>query len=101
MNNSPIFSRCARTNTWTNKLWRGLKGLAGKRRELMHNHEQAIELTNDWNTNPRWQGITRPYPASEVVRLRGLVQLHYTLAQVGATRLWHLLSTEPFVRALG
>jgi isocitrate lyase len=67
----------------------------------MHNHEQAIELTNDWNTNPRWQGITRSYPASEVVRLRGSIQLHYTLAQMGATRLWHLLSTEPFVRALG
>jgi isocitrate/methylisocitrate lyase len=67
----------------------------------MHNHEQAIDLTNDWNTNPRWQGITRPYPASEVVRLRGSVQLHYTLAQMGATRLWYLLSTEPFVRALG
>ncbi len=67
----------------------------------MHNHEQVIELTNDWNTNPRWQGIARPYPASEVVRLRGSVQLHYTLAQMGATRLWHLLSTEPFVRALG
>jgi len=67
----------------------------------MHNLEQAIELTNDWNTNPRWQGITRPYPASEVVRLRGSIQLHYTLAQLGATRLWHLLSTETFVRALG
>jgi isocitrate lyase len=67
----------------------------------MQNHEQAIELTNDWNTNPRWAGITRTYPASEVVRLRGSIQLHYTLAQMGATRLWHLLSTEPFVRALG
>jgi len=67
----------------------------------MQNHEQAIELTNDWNTNPRWAGITRPYPASEVVRLRGSIQLHYTLAQMGATRLWHLLSAEPFVRALG
>jgi isocitrate lyase len=67
----------------------------------MQNHEQAIELTNDWNTNLRWRGITRPYPASEVVRLRGSIQLHYTLAQMGATRLWHLLSAEPFVRALG
>lgn len=67
----------------------------------MHYHEQAIELTNDWNTNPRWRGITRTYPAREVVRLRGSLQLHYTLAQMGAARLWHLLSTEPFVRALG
>jgi len=60
-----------------------------------------IELTNDWNSNPRWQGITRPYPASEVMRLRGSIQLPHTLAQMGATRLWNLMSTEPFVRALG
>ncbi|HET7087073.1 MAG TPA: isocitrate lyase [Anaerolineae bacterium] len=67
----------------------------------MHDQEQAIELANDWTTNPRWAGITRAYPASEVVRLRGSIQLHYTLATMGATRLWHLLHTEPFIRALG
>ena len=67
----------------------------------MHDQEQAIELANDWAANPRWEGITRAYPASEVVRLRGSIQLHYTLATMGATRLWHLLHTEPFVRALG
>ncbi|CAG0947156.1 isocitrate lyase [Anaerolineae bacterium] len=67
----------------------------------MHDQDQIIEIQNDWKTNPRWDGITRPYPASEVVRLRGSIQLHYTLATMGATRLWHLLKTEPFVRALG
>src|SRR5437867_10950290 len=53
------------------------------------------------NTNSRWAGITRPYPASEVERLRGSIQVEHTLAQRGATRLWDLLSAEPFVRALG
>ena len=67
----------------------------------MHDQDQIIEIQNDWKTNPRWDGVTRPYPASEVVRLRGSIQLHYTLATMGATRLWHLLKTEPFVRALG
>jgi len=67
----------------------------------MHDREQIIELENDWATNPRWVGVTRKYPASEVVRLRGSIQLHYTLAEMGATRLWHLLHTEPFIRALG
>ncbi len=67
----------------------------------MHDKAQIIELENDWATNPRWEGITRKYPASEVVRLRGSIQLHYTLAEMGATRLWHLLHTEPFIRALG
>jgi isocitrate lyase len=67
----------------------------------MHDQDQIIEIQNDWKSNPRWEGITRPYPASEVVRLRGSIQLHYTLATMGATRLWHLIKTEPFVRALG
>ncbi len=67
----------------------------------MHDKAQIIELENDWATNPRWEGVTRKYPASEVVRLRGSIQLHYTLAEMGATRLWHLLHTEPFIRALG
>jgi len=68
---------------------------------MLQDQAQAIELANDWATNPRWEGITRTYPASEVVRLRGSIQLHYTLATMGATRLWHLLRTEPFIRALG
>ena len=67
----------------------------------MHDQEQIIELENDWASNPRWQGVVRKYPASEVVRLRGSIQLHYTLAEMGATRLWHLLHTEPLIRALG
>jgi isocitrate lyase len=67
----------------------------------MHDQQQTIELANEWATNPRWEGIVRPYPASEVVRLRGSIQLYYTLATMGATRLWHLLKTEPFIRALG
>ncbi len=67
----------------------------------MPNHQQAIELANDWKTSPRWKGIVRPYPASDVLRLRGSIQFQYTLATMGAARLWQLLKTEPFVRSLG
>jgi isocitrate lyase len=67
----------------------------------MFDQQHVIELENDWATNPRWQDIIRRYPASEVVRLRGSVQFCYTLAEMGATRLWHLLHTEPLTRALG
>ena len=35
------------------------------------------------------------------MRLRGSVRTEHTLAQMGATKLWHLLQSEPFVRALG
>src|SRR5246127_297075 len=58
-------------------------------------------LENQWRSNPRWQGITRPYKAEDVIRLRGTVQVEHTLARLGAERLWDLLHTEPYVAALG
>jgi len=36
-----------------------------------------------------------------VLRLRGSIDIKYTLAEMGAERLWQLLNTEPFVNALG
>jgi isocitrate lyase len=64
-------------------------------------HEVIEQLERDWRENPRWQGITRPYSAADVVRLRGSVQIEYTLAKLGAQRLWELMHTEPYVAALG
>jgi isocitrate lyase len=58
-------------------------------------------LENQWRSNPRWQGITRPYKAEDVIRLRGTVQVEHTLARLGAERLWDLLQEEPYVAALG
>jgi isocitrate lyase len=58
-------------------------------------------LENQWRSNPRWQGITRPYKAEDVIRLRGTVQVEHTLARLGAERLWDLLHKEPYVAALG
>jgi len=62
---------------------------------------QIAALENQWRSNPRWQGITRPYKPEDVVRLRGTVQVEHTLARLGAERLWDLLHTEPYVAALG
>ncbi len=62
---------------------------------------QIAALENQWRSNPRWQGITRPYKAEDVVRLRGTVQVEHTLARLGAERLWDMLHTEPYVAALG
>ena len=61
----------------------------------------AAQLTHEWNTDPRWSGITRPYPAEEVVRLRGSVAVEHSLARLGANKLWVSLHREPFVSALG
>ena len=49
----------------------------------------------------RWEGITRPYTMEEVQKLRGTVAIQYTLADLGARRLWNLLHSEPYVQALG
>ena len=58
-------------------------------------------VLNQWRSNPRWQGITRPYKAEDVIRLRGTVQVEHTLARLGAERLWDLLHQESYVAALG
>jgi len=59
------------------------------------------ELETNWNGNLRWNGIKRPYTAEDVVRLRGSIQIEYTLARLGAERLWNLLHSEEYVAALG
>jgi isocitrate lyase len=61
----------------------------------------ARELQHDWDTNPRWKGITRDYSAHDVVRLRGSIPIEHTIARYGAERLRHLLETEEWVGALG
>jgi isocitrate lyase len=49
----------------------------------------------------RWMGITRPYSAADVERLRPSIRIEHTLADVGARRLWELLTTRDYVPALG
>lgn len=58
-------------------------------------------VSNPWTTDPRWQGITRPYTEADVERLRGTMHVEYTLARHGAERLWELLHSDAYVPALG
>jgi isocitrate lyase len=58
-------------------------------------------LDQDWARHPRWKGVTRPYTAEDVLRLRGSIHIEHTLARMGAERLWSLLHSEPYVNALG
>jgi isocitrate/methylisocitrate lyase len=55
----------------------------------------------DWDSNPRWTDITRPYSHDDVLRLRGTIQIEYTLARLGAERLWNLMHGDAYVPALG
>jgi isocitrate lyase len=61
----------------------------------------VAELRKDWQSNSRWKGIHRAYKAEDVVRLRGSVQIEYTLARLGAEKLWGLVNNEPYVNCLG
>ena len=57
-------------------------------------------LTRRWASSPRWRGISRPYSADDVWRLKGSLDIAYTLAEVGAGKLWNLLQDQPYVAAL-
>ena len=63
--------------------------------------DEARKIQHDWNNNPRWRGIKRPYQTADVLRLRGSVAIEYTLARLGAEKLWRYLHEKPFVNALG
>ncbi|MCC5861727.1 MAG: isocitrate lyase [Gammaproteobacteria bacterium] len=63
--------------------------------------DAAKQLTQEWASNPRWKGVTRPYTAEDVIRLRGTVQIEHTLARMGAEKLWRYINEEPFINALG
>ena len=61
----------------------------------------ARELKHSWDTEPRWRGIRREFSAEDVLKLRGSIKVEQTLAELGAQRLWQLLTTEDYVSALG
>ena len=68
----------------------------------MNNKEQLVkQYEQDWQNNPRWKGIKRPYTAEEVVDLKGSVTVENTLAKLGAEKFWDLLQGDSPVSALG
>jgi isocitrate lyase len=62
---------------------------------------KASKQQTNWAANPRWAGVTRPYTAEDVERLRGSMRIEYTLARKGAERFWDLLHSQSYVPALG
>lgn len=64
-------------------------------------NQRIQKLEENWKNEKRWNGITRPYSAEDVIRLRGSIDIEHTLARKGAEKLWNLLQTEEYVHALG
>ena len=68
----------------------------------MSTRQKRVEaLQSDWAMNMRWRGVRRPYTADEVVDLQGSAPVTNEFAQRQAVKLWHLLTTEPYVNTLG
>lgn len=63
--------------------------------------QQAESVRLSWKTDPRWHGISRPYSAEEVVRLRPSLRVKYTLAEEGARKLHRLLKSESSLSTMG
>lgn len=67
--------------------------------------QQQIDAINkDWQENPRWKNVKRPYSAQDVVSLRGSVLPAHTIAERGANKLWELVNgsaKKGYVNCLG
>jgi isocitrate lyase len=61
----------------------------------------AAEIQQDWDTNPRWKGVTRSYTAEQVSKLQGAVVEEATLARRGSEILWDLVNNEDYINSLG
>jgi isocitrate lyase len=67
----------------------------------MSERARGTDDAEQWKTDPRWEGVLRTYSAADVERLRGSVRIEHTLARLGAERLWELMRTRDYVKALG
>jgi isocitrate lyase len=64
-------------------------------------NSRAKLLQESWEMDKRWNGITRPYTAEDVIKLRGSIDIEHTLARRGAEKLWKQMNEEEYINALG
>src|ERR671916_606011 len=67
---------------------------------MLNGNGAVAQIEREWE-GERWEGIQRPYSAEDVARLRGSIRIEYTLARMGAERLWELMRTRDYVQSLG
>src|SRR5207244_13575729 len=66
----------------------------------MDEQEFVSMLEREWTTDSRWDGVTRPDTAGDVYRLRGSIDIEYSVARYGAARLWQLFQDDDYVAVL-
>ena len=57
--------------------------------------------TSNNKIDQRWNGLKRLYTSEDVKKLRGTVNIEYSLAQQGAEKLWKYLNEDDFVGTFG
>ncbi|WP_367607373.1 isocitrate lyase [Legionella sp. W05-934-2] len=67
----------------------------------MDNKLEMQALEKDWETNPRWKQVLRPYHAEEVLSLRPSLMVEHTLAKYASERMWQSLQQDAPLTALG
>ncbi len=67
----------------------------------MAESSSVVAIETEWRTNPRWEGVTRPYTPADVDKLRGSVHIEHSIARLGAERFWKLLHELPYILGLG
>ena len=72
------------------------------------NAEEALKFNNDKfihtpnkEIDNRWNALPRLYSVDEVIKLRGSVNIEYSLARQGAEKLWKYLNEDDFVGTFG
>src|SRR2546423_15141800 len=63
----------------------------------MEKQQFITSLEQAWKMGSRWKGVTRPYTAADVYRLRGSIDIEYSLARYGAARLGQLFQDDDYV----
>ena len=67
---------------------------------IKFNSNQFINTPNK-KIDSRWNALSRLYSVNEVIKLRGSVNIEYSLARQGAEKLWKYLNQDDFVGTFG
>ena len=67
----------------------------------MTDYSPCAELSKEWDTLARWEGVQRDYSAEEVLRLRPSLLVEHSIAKYTANRMWERLQKNTPLTALG
>ena len=61
---------------------------------MRNSYLDSKKLAEHWTSSPRWDGVSRPYNADDVISLRNSIEIQHTLSKEGSEKLWQLLNDD-------